>query len=219
MTGGGGGSCNTTTDGACEVQTCTSGTPTDGGVSVTYTDAGPVTVSGVQVNDGTMTLTPGAYGYQTVSGAVALFNAGDSVRLVAPGNPQGAPAFDVSLVAPSSVNVTAPVFNQGMVTAAAAHDLAVHWTGSSTADVKVQLAGGSGGTSVLARCAFAGNAGSGTVPAAALAAVAAAGGYASIVITSESDATRTPDGWNLAFALSTNAIQPMGLASGTLQIQ
>jgi len=212
------GGCTTQTFGACDVQTCmVAGTPTDGGLSITYTDAGPMTISGVQVNDGTMTLTPGAYGYVTVSGAVALFNGGDTVHFVAPGNSHGAPMLDVSLVAPSSVTVTAPAFVQGMVVASASHDLAVTWTGSSASAVTAQLTAGANGTSAVAHCSFPGNSGSGIVPAAAISAVRSVGGYASIMVSSESRATRNPDGWNIAFSLQSYGVVSTGLAVGTLQ--
>src|SRR4029079_443838 len=126
-----------------------------------YTDSGLMKISGVQVNDGTMTLTPGQYGYVTVSGAVALFNGGDTVRFVAPGNPSGAPGFDVSLVAPTSVQVTAPAFVQGKVSASSTQDLNIAWTGSATSGVSAQLAGGTTGASAIARCSFSGSAGHG----------------------------------------------------------
>jgi hypothetical protein len=215
----GGGACTTTTQGACELQTCTTGTTTtDGGLpAITYLDSGPVTISGVEVNDGTMTLTPGGgYSYVTVSGGVALFNGGANVRWVAPGNASGAPGFDVSLVGPTAVQVTAPAFVQGKVTASAAQDLAVTWSGTSTSGVMVQLAAGASGHSVVARCTFSGS--SGVVPAAAISAVRSAGGSASIMVMMENRATRMPDGWNIAFALQTYGLVPSGIAVGTLEI-
>jgi hypothetical protein len=201
----GGGGCSNATYGACDVQTCDSGTTTtDGGLAITYTDSGPVAISGVEVNDGTMTLTPGGYGYVTVSGAVALFNA------------SGGPAFDVSLVAPTAVQVTAPAFVQGKVSASATQDLAVTWSGSTTSAVTAQLAAGASGHSVVARCTFNGT--SGVVPAAAISAVASAGGSASIMVMMENRAARMPDGWNLAFALQTYGLVPSGIAVGTLEL-
>src|SRR5690606_21154202 len=215
---GGGGSCSDTSYGACNVQTCDSGTPTsDGGLAIMYTDSGPVTIRGVLVNDGTMTLTPGGYGYVTTSGAVALFNGGATVRWVAPGNPSGGPAFDVSLVAPTAVQITAPAFVQGKVSASTTQDLAVTWSGSPTSAVVVQLAAGAGGHSVVARCTFAGS--SGVVPAAAISAVSSAGGTPSIMIVMESQAERMADGWNLEFSLQTYGLIPSGIAVGTLELQ
>ena len=214
----GGGGCTTATHGACELQTCTTvTTPTDAGLAITYTDAGPVTISGVQVNDGTMTLTPAGYGYATVSGAVALFNGGDTVRWVAPGNASGAPGFDVALVAPTSVQVTAPAFVQGKVTASATQALAVAWSGTPTTSVTVQLAAGVAGHSVVARCAFTGS--SGVVPATAMTAIRSAGGTPSIMVMMENRATRTPDGWNLSFALQTYGLVASGIAVATLELQ
>jgi len=217
ITSGGGGSCTNTTKGSCDIQTCTAGmTTTDGGLAITYTDSGPVKISGVQVNDGTMTLTPGGYGYVTVSGGVALFNGGDTVRWLAPGNPSGAPAFDVSLVAPTAVQVTAPTFVQGKVTASATQSLGVAWSGTTNTAVTVQLAGGTSGQSVLARCTFTGT--SGVVPAEVVSAIRAVGGSASIMVMMESRATRNPDGWNIAFSLQTYGLIPSGVAVGTLEI-
>jgi hypothetical protein len=213
----GGGSCSTTTKGACELQTCDSSTTptTDGGLAITYTDSGTVTISGVDVNNGSMTLTPGAYGYTTVSGAVALFNGGTNVRWVAPGNANGGPAFDVSLVAPNSVQVTAPAFVQGKVSASTSQDLTVSWSGSAT--VMTQLTGGAAGHSVVARCTFSSGS-SGVIPAAAVAAVAAAGGTPSIMVMMESRTTKMLDGWNLAFSLQTYGLISTGLAVGTLEL-
>ena len=214
---GGGGGCSHASRGSCDVQTCDSGTTTtDGGLAITYTDSGPVEISGVQVNDGTMTLTPGGYGYVTVSGAVALFDGGTTVRWVAPGNPNGGPAFDVSLVAPTAVQVTAPAFVQGKVSASVAQDLAVTWSGTPTGMVTAQLAAGAAGHSVVARCTF--NGSSGVVPAAALSEIASAGGSASIMIMVESRATEMPGDWNLDFALQTYGLVPSGIAVGTLEL-
>jgi hypothetical protein len=212
--------CTTSTFGACEVQTCRTVTTTsDGGVSITYTDSGLMTISGVQVNDGTMTLTPGQYGYITVSGGVALFNGGDTVRFVAPGNPNGAPSFDVSLVAPTSVQVTAPSFVQGSVTASSTQDLAVAWTGSATSGVTAQLSAGTTGMSAIAHCSFSGSAGHGVVPAGALSAVRAVGGNASIIISAENKTTKEPNGWKLSFSLLTYGLISSGVAVGTLVLQ
>ena len=211
----GGGGCTTMKYGACEVQSCTTSAPTtDGGFAITYTDSGPVKISGVRVNDGTMTLTPGGYGYNTVSGAVALFYGGESVRWVAPGNANGAPGFDVALVAPTAVQVTSPTFVQGKVTASSTQDLAVTWSGSAT--VMTQLAAGTSAQSAVARCTFTGS--SGIVPAGAIAAVRAVGGSASIMVMMESKATRNPDGWDMSFALQTYGLIPSGIAVGTLEL-
>ena len=217
-TSGGGGGCSSAMYGACDVQTCTAvATPTDGGLAITYTDSGTIAISGVQVNNGTMTLTPGGgYSYTTVSGAVALFNGGATVRWVAPGNASGGPGFDVSLVAPTAVQVTAPSFVQGKVAASAAQDLSVAWSGSPTSPVTAQLAAGVSGHSVVARCTF--NGSSGVVPAAAVSAVASAGGTASIIVMMENRSTKTPDGWNLNFSLQTYGLIPSGIAAGTLEL-
>ena len=84
--------------------------------------------------------------------------------------------------------------------ASAGQDLAVAWTGSSADNVTVQLTSGTTASSAVARCAFAGNAGAGTVPAGAISAVVGVGGNTSIIVMSESRMTIQPDGWNIAFS-------------------
>jgi hypothetical protein len=70
---------------------------------------------------------------------------------------------------------------------------------------------------VVARCTFASGS-SGVIPAAAVSAVAAAGGTSSIMVMMESRSTKTIDGWNLVFALQTYGVIPSGLAVGTLEL-
>jgi hypothetical protein len=82
--------------------------------------------------------------------------------------------------------------------------------------VTAQLAAGISGKSVVARCSFTGT--HGTVPAAAMSAVRAVGGSASIMITMESRAMRNPDGWNIAFSLQTYGLISSGIAVGTLEL-
>lgn len=219
-------SCTTTTTGACTVNACSFG-PTsavDGGApSITYTHAGVVTVTGVLVNDGSMTLTPGGYGYQTVSGSVAFFKGGESIGVSAPGNPNGAPAFDVTLTAPSSVVVTSPVFDaQSAVVVGQGDDLAVAWENAGGGDVAVQIASGTSSKSAIARCAFPAGSGQGVVPASVLAAVDAIGAQTSIMVSAESRAVKNPDGWDITVSLQAYGIRAGdsgGIASGLLRIE
>jgi hypothetical protein len=206
-------SCTETVTGPCTVNACTfAAAPADAGApSITYTHAGPVKVSGVLVNDGSMTLTPGGYGYQTVSGNVAFFRGGETVRLSAPGNPEGAPAFDVSLTAPASVRVTSPVFDaQSRVTAAAGQNLNVAWTGGAGGEVAVQIGAGTQTKSAVARCGFPAASGSGSIAASVLAAVKAVGApNVSFTVSAESRSVKSLEGWNITVAL-----QAYGLRSG-----
>ncbi len=221
------GGCAVQTVGACAVNTCTFGTTStgDAGNGVTYTNSGTVTVSGVRVNSGSMTLTPGGYGYTTVSGSVAFFVGGENVRLAAPGNPTGAPAFDVALVAPSSVPVSAPVFDaQSSVSTSASQDLAVAWGSTPAAEVAVAISAGGTGKSVQARCAFPAGAGRGAVPAQVLASVQALGAATtSIVVSAESRKVQTLAGWDLTVTLQAYGIRAgggaAGLAAGTLKFR
>lgn len=218
--------CTITKEGACTVTACTFGsTPTDAGApSIQYTHAGPVKVSGVLVNNGTMTLTPGAYGYQTVSGNAAFFNGGENVRLVAPGNPSGAPAFDVALVAPTSPNVTAPTFNaQSQVVVANGQSLGLAWQNGGSGEVVAQIASGTQQKSAIARCAFPGGAGNGTIPAAAIKTVYGAGAQTSFFVSAEGNKVLTPDGWTITVALQAYGLRATAngpsIASGLLVVQ
>jgi hypothetical protein len=92
----------------------------------------------------------------------------------------------------------------------------VTWSGTPTSAVTAQLTAGAAGHSVVARCTFNGT--SGVVPAAAISAVASAGGSASIMIVMENRATKMPDGWNLDFALQTYGLISSGIAVGTLEL-
>jgi hypothetical protein len=170
-----------------------------------------------------MTITPGAYGYQTVSGSVAFFKGGESVRLTAPGNPTGAPAFDVALTAPASVKVTAPVFDaQARVTASAAQPLSVAWQNGGGGEVAVQIASGTTAKSASARCAFPAGSGHGVVPSAVLTAVGAIGAQTSITVSAESRAVKNPDGWDITVSLQAYGLRAGGtggIASGLLQLQ
>jgi hypothetical protein len=222
-TGGASGGCTVQTVGACAVTSCTfaTATPGDAGTSASYTNSGPVTVKGVRVNSGTMTLTPGGYGYNTVSGAVAFFLGGESIRLTAPGNPTGAPAFDVALVAPSSVAVSAPTFDtQASVSASATQDLPVAWGATPAAEVAVAMAASGQGKSVQARCGFSAGAGRGVVPAQVLGSLKAMGAATtSIIVSGESRKVQSIDGWDLTVSLQAYGTRSGGLAAGTLKFR
>ena len=217
--------CSTSTQGACEVTTCTfnGGTTDAGTVPVTYTSAGTATVSGVLVNNGSMTLTPGAYGYQTVSGSVAFFTGGETVRVRAPGLPGGAPAFDLTQTAPSGVTVTSPTFNtQARVVVGSGQALNVAWSGSSASDVVVQMAAGTTAKSAQARCAFASGSGNGTIPATVLTAMSSVGGSGtSFIVSSTARKVTTVDGWTLTVDLQAYGLKPAGagLATGLVVVQ
>ncbi|AKU93893.1 hypothetical protein AKJ09_00557 [Labilithrix luteola] len=219
-----GGGCSTQTIGTCEVTECTMATATsDGGtVAIDYTDAGRVTITGVDVNDGSMTLTPGGYGYQTVSGSVALFSAGATIHMSAPGNPNGAPAWGSTMTAPGSVNVTKPLFDaQSSVAASANADLAVSWTGGAGGNVLVSVASAIQGKSSQTRCVFPAASGKGSVPKAALGSAASVGGQTTLMVMSESRDVQSIDGWNITLSLQSYGVRPQGggLALGILKLQ
>lgn len=216
--------CTTTTTGACTVNACTFGSssPDGGTTSIDYTNAGVATVSGVLVNDGSMTLTPGGYGYQTVSGSVAFFKGGESVKISAPGNPSGAPAFASSLKAPASMTVTSPVFDaQAKVIVSSGASLPVAWQSASAGEVVVQIVSGTSAKSATARCAFPASAGSGSVPASVLTSVYGIGAQTSVTVSAESRDVQKPDGWEITVSLQAYGIKSGtngGIASGILQL-
>jgi hypothetical protein len=218
-------SCTETVTGPCTVNACTfAAEPADAGAPrITYTHAGPVKVSGVLVNDGSMTLIPGGYGYQTVSGNVAFFRGGETVKISAPGNPGGAPAFDVALTAPASVRVTSPVFDaQSRVSVPTGQSLNVAWTGGAGSEVAVQISSGTSTRSAISRCAFPASAGQGSIPASVLAAVKAVGApQVSLVVNAESRSVQTPDGWDITVALQAYGLRSgatTAIAAGTLDL-
>lgn len=216
--------CTITTTGACTVNACTFGasTPDAGTPSIDYTNAGVATVTGVLVNDGSMTLTPGGYGYQTVSGSVAFFKGGETVGISAPGNPSGAPAFTTSLKAPASMTVTAPTFDaQAKVIVSSGASLPVAWQSASAGEVVVQIASGTSAKSATARCAFPASAGSGAVPASVLTSVYGIGAQTSVTVSAESRDVQKPDGWEITVSLQAYGIKSGtngGIASGILQL-
>ncbi|MDB4945009.1 MAG: hypothetical protein JWP97_4543 [Labilithrix sp.] len=225
-TGGASSACTETPEGACTLTTCNAAPSGDAGASaIEYTHAGPLEVSGVLVNDGTMSLQPGGYGYATVSGSVAFFMGGEPIRVHAAGNAAagGAPAFDVTQTAPGTVTVTAPVFDtQSRVAVNAGAPLAVSWSGAGSSDVLAQVAAGTSSRSAVGRCIFPGGGGSGSIPAAVFAAAQAAGGTGvSFSVTVLAHHRETKDGWRIDVDLQSYGLRPGGanLAIGLVDVR
>jgi hypothetical protein len=215
-------SCTTTNTGACTLTACTyPPSQTDAGApAVAYTDAGVVTVTGVRVDGGSITIGPGKYGYETVARPNALFKGGESIGVSAPGNPGGGPAFDVTLKAPSAVILTAPVFDASSTArVGAGQALPVAWQKGGGGDVSVLISAATPERNTFARCAFPAAAGQGSVPASVLDAVAAVGALTGIVVSSEARQELTEDGWGITVSLLASATRSGGggIASGYLE--
>ncbi|HTL35584.1 MAG TPA: hypothetical protein VL326_20790 [Kofleriaceae bacterium] len=137
-----------------------------------YVNAGTVTVTGLSQ---TLTLTPSSITnmYQPDNSANA-FVGGETVNITGMG--ATAPAFTLSLTAPSLASITVPAKPSGTNPLAIdrSHDLAVAWTGGGASDIDFVFGSTSGGPSL--NCAFAATAGSGTIPTAALAMLPAGSG-------------------------------------------
>jgi hypothetical protein len=174
VSGQGGVSCATRTEGACQVSTCTvaasdAGTPdagaADAGSGPAFDSAGVVTLSGGQLA-APITLTPsGDDSYPFNSGAGAIFAGGDSIKVSAAG--ATVPAFESTAAAPGDIVVTSPTFTSLQTTIDKAQPLDVAWTGGGAGNVAVTISG-AGAQTVSIQCSFPASGGTGVVPAAAL---------------------------------------------------
>lgn len=198
-------SCKVSTEGACQVTTCTMGT-SDAGVSdaaaagPTSESAGIVTLSGGKLASA-VKLTPGAQNaYAPANGTSAAFAAGDSVKVSAEG--ATVPAFEATAVAPGDITVTAPVFASFQTSFSKSKDLALSWTGGAAGNVNVALST-YGAKLVSVLCTFPANAGAGTVPAAALTDLDPSGPLgASISILPSVTSTVTAGDYKVTYTLS-----------------
>src|SRR5581483_903868 len=120
-------------------------------------DSGTITIAG---GASPQTLGYGAMGYPNLNSAAALWPAGTHLTVSATG--ADVPAWNLSLVMPASVTITAPDLT-GMPTAPRSSDLAFTWQGGSQS-ISVTLAQGK----TVIRCEFPAAGGSGSIPTAVL---------------------------------------------------
>jgi len=167
--------------GACAVTVCSA--PGDAGAKDAAVEAGPLTVP----NAGTLTVTGGAFGDAGVLVAPAkgggyfyntttpIFAAGDTLGVSASGG--NVPAFSVKrVVAPSTIVLswTQPAGDAGGLVIPTGQDLTVSWTGGvSGARVVFKATAFPTNQTAQVACQWDATAGQGTVPAAALASLAA----------------------------------------------
>jgi hypothetical protein len=181
-------------EGDCQLEVSTSVGDPGAGAFPDYRDAGVLRIDGAELD-----VELGYAGYyepfQTES--ARLWGGGESLRFEGGGGADIG-AFEATLLAPSHVVVTAPVFPLGDpagIAVARDRDLAISWTGSSAGDVVVRVTGPiADGTQELITCRFSPEAGRGTVPASALARLTVTG-EGTVTIDVRSARTIGVEGW------------------------
>ena len=174
--------CTITPDGACSFYDCTN---TDAGTSPTptYLNAGAL-----EVDVGANMIMPMQMAnkeYRAV-GNMPLFTGGEMVRAKATGDPMGAPAFDLSVTAPSRITMTQPTYPPmgGLqIARTGAYDL--KWTGGTSGKVYASLATYPTGGYKAVACNVDASAGGITFPATSMAKLTAGGGYLAVSCLSQ----------------------------------
>lgn len=192
--------CQVTTTGACAVYACNSSAPAEG------VDAGILAIWGGSIPPGTAVQSvAGSVGQYSYIQATDLFTAGQVLRIESTGST--VPLFGpVSVVAPGTSTLTVPAAVSGAYTIATSKDLTVAWTGGQApAQMIVEGAGNGGGADSYFLCQWDATAGSGTVPAAVLAAFA--GQTAGFFVYGQLTTTSADAG---GFALTVSALQYSG---------
>lgn len=166
-------SVTTQTIGPCEVRTVHFGTGGGGGFPK-YSSAGTLTIAG-GAEEVKLTHGPGGYAAWQNSD-VALFEGGETMTISASG--AKIPPFDVSITTPAHLTMTSPIYPVGSpLDIDPTADMVFQWTGDSAGDVEIRIAGPQQlpEPQTTMQCRFPASAGTGTVPAAVLAAVSLSG--------------------------------------------
>ncbi|MBA3455564.1 MAG: hypothetical protein H0T42_20895 [Deltaproteobacteria bacterium] len=200
--------CPSETHGDCQVSSC-SQTPAP-------VSAGTITITGAALP---LSLVPTAAKTYPASNSTtqAYFTGGATVMFAAAGG--DVPAFTLSLATPTRPTITAPAEPPSaspslMVTRA--NPFAVSWTGGS-GRVQVWLLGG-GGSGPTVKCLFPASAGSGAVPASALAMLPV--GQGSFAMAAISEAEITIGDYGVTAQGYYNAVWPDGsIVSGPTMVQ
>lgn len=180
------------TIGACEVRTHNFDGPSGGFPK--YKNAGKLTLTGGAFP---LSLSLGPGGYNSVSDSEkALFEGGETLTFAAAGGAH-VPAFSVDLLTPGHVTVTAPVTIPGQkLDIDKSEALTLEWTGESAGQLEVVLAGPQQlpDPQHTIICQFGVAAGTGEIPAEALAKVALSGtGTMSVNVVSRTE--HVAEGW------------------------
>ncbi len=195
--------------GACTGEVLCTNTGSDAGApAVTELNAGTITITGASLDAGPTTIAfgviPGASpptnGYVPSSSQGLFFAGGDTLQATSAGGPD-LPAFNVSVVAPSAVTLSAPVCgNATCADVDRTKDLVVTWTGGGAGKLQAIYETLSDQHAVIVTCTFSAASGTGTVPLAVLAKLEATGdpgitgagfGYATYIAQNESTFTES----------------------------
>lgn len=186
--------CKHSTSGSCDVNECTD----FAGVGATSAGAGTITLTGGA--DQLQFVPP--YGARP-SGHKQLWSGGEVMHAVAPGDM--VPGFDLKLIAPGQVTLTSPLAPPTPIAKLVldrTRNLVVSWVGETSGDVVVWLGGGArvtGEKSHYIQCKFPASAGTGTVPAAAIASIPWASVGKHFSVYSESSVYQEKSGLGLTF--------------------
>lgn len=215
--------CTVQTVGACSFQKCIppvvdAGAPTDAAVgaesendagSIPYdppADGGDVTLSGllgpnpdsgVQGND--ITLNKGnGFGDD---GYRVLWNGGEKLHVSTTGGAD-APPIALDVIAPTRVEITSPILADGLVVDRSV-PLALAWTPSSAGELTVSISSPNPSVFENLSCSMPASAGTGTIPAAALA-LLTPGAESYLEFSHANTATIVKTGWKFTVALTTD---------------
>jgi len=166
--------CDGGTEGSCSWTSCgrpDAGTSADAGLTID-SSAGDVTVSGLGVDGGAVTLrwntTTMKYESFAAANSGPLFTGGETLTASAPGDT--VPAFTQTVTAPSRVTVTQPACLSGGCGALdRSTPYRVNWSGGTQGTVTVTLFGNDGTNSIGVSCTATAAAGTLSVPTSLLA--------------------------------------------------
>ncbi len=175
-------------------------------VACSFTSTGPVNAGAITVT-GTrqpITLATGRDGtYDLFQATAPLYAGGETITFDAAG--ADVPAFEVDIMAPHEVHITAPAEPATVLTINRSRDLNVTWSGGNAGRLQIVLYGpGQGAESLF--CRFAANAGTGTIPMAALAMLGA--GQGSFAMATIDLAEVSAGDWLVQASAYTNAVWP-----------
>lgn len=164
------GTCTSQTIGPCIISQCMLST-----TNPMYVSGGVVTVTGLSQ---AVSMTPSTITNMYLpDNSASAFVGGEMVHIQ--GGGATAPAFTLSFTAPGLASITAPARPAGTnpLVINRAQDLAVTWTGGGASDMDFVLGSMNGSNpGPTLNCSFPASAGSGTIPAAALAMLPAGSG-------------------------------------------
>lgn len=194
--------CPPIQDGSCSYYACTP-RPLGGAAPAT---AGTVTIAGGLQALAFAPKSNGTYDPQQLTGA--LFAGGETLTATSAGTPDVA-AFNLSTKAPKTATLTAPTIpTTADWTIDRTQPIALAWTGlSATETVSIAIGANTDNPNEV-ECTFPGDAGQGTVSAAALAHLPTGDGYFEIASQTRAGVSDTP--WFVRFKVGVDAVDGSG---------